>query len=430
VYCINTLKSNTVKQSILNIKVSCFEKCTGTTPADVNLLSWLTSDKYRNQVEQLRSIQDEDLQKTIKKSLPAITPAGRFSYRDEKHIIEHSGFMAFDIDFADNKHISNFSELKEQIAHVICVAYCGISVRGKGFWGLVPIPKSTPEEHKFRFAALSKFFKGYGINLDPSGNDVCRLRIYSWDPEGYFNHSAKLYTSILKPQAKKSTRPAYTDTREKVEAIISQIKENKIDITQDYKEEWLKIASALANEFGESGRNYFHAVSQYHPKYDVSGTDRMFDDVLKKTYSKISIGSFFKIASDYGIKIQEGQKKGEIARQNNGGANIPNGVPKENTVKTLSDIGISCKEVTTLPKVEKIVKLGIWSSEIEELESFFSSVKLPDTIRLNQCSTITDINIFIKSHLDIVKAQNGNNRYKPYMDRLIELKAILKSNMN
>jgi VirE N-terminal domain/Primase C terminal 2 (PriCT-2) len=415
-----------MKNSILNINVSCFEKCTGTSPADVNLLSWLTSDKYRERVEQLRSIQDEDLQKTIKKSLPAITPAGLFSYRDEKHLIEHSGFLAFDIDFADNEHISNFNELKEQISHVVCVAYCGLSVRGKGFWGLIPIPKSTPEEHKYRFNALSKFFKGYNINLDPSGSDVCRLRIYSWDPEGYFNHNAKIYTSILKPQAKKSTRPAYTDTRERVEAIISKIKADKFDITQDYKEGWLKIASALANEFGESGRNYFHAVSQYHAKYDVSETDRVFDNVLKHDYSKISIGSFFKIASDYGIKIQEGQRKGEIAKPSENQSNlVTNG---NRVVKTLPELGISRKEVTTLPKVEKTVKPGIWSSEITELEQFFKTVKLPSgSIQLDSCSKITDLPLFVESHLSVLKAQNGNMRYKPYLDRLKEVKRIMSN---
>jgi hypothetical protein len=297
-------------------------------------------------------------------------------------------------------------------------------------WGLVPIPKSTPEEHKQRFNALSKDFKAFDINLDPSGSDVCRLRIYSWDPEAYFNHDAKLYTKLIKPQPKKAPRPAYSDTRERVEAIISQIKENKIDITEDYKEGWLKIASALANEFGESGRDYFHSISMYHAKYNEGETDRMFDNVLKHDY-KITIGSFFKIVSDYGIKIQEGQKKGEIAKPAGTGANQYNAdVPKGNVCKTLSDIGISRKEVTTLPKIEKIVKPGIWSNEIEEMEQFFKSIKLPEMIKLDQCSKITDVPLFVESHLSVLKAQNGNRRYMPYLDRLNEMKTILKANLN
>src|SRR5450759_596282 len=110
--------------SILNINVSCFENCKSTIPKDIRLLSWLTNEKYRAKVEQIRTIQDEDLQKVIKASLPAITPSGVFSYRAEKDLIEHSGFLAFDIDKKDNKHIS-FDGLREQISHIPSVAYCG-----------------------------------------------------------------------------------------------------------------------------------------------------------------------------------------------------------------------------------------------------------------------------------------------------------------
>ena len=79
----------------------------------------------------------------------------------------------------------------------------------------------------------------------------------------------------------------------------------------------------------------------------------------------------------------------------------------------------------------KNIENGSWSDEIAEMEQFFKVAKLPsEPIRLDSCSTITNIPLFIESHLSIVKAQNGNLRYKPYMDRLIELKAILKSNMN
>jgi hypothetical protein len=386
----------------LNIKVSCFENCMTTIPADVILLSWLTSDKYKNQIKNLRTIQDENLQSVIKKSLPAITPSGLFSHRDTDHLIEHSGFLVFDIDKKDNKNIS-FAGLREQISHIKNVAYCGLSCRGQGFWGLVPIPKSTPQEHKQRFSALTKDFKEFGINLDPSGSDITRLRIYSYDPDAYFNHSAKLYTKILKPQRKESVRPVSTDTRERVEAVIAKIKQDKIDITEDYQI-WLKIGCAFSDEFGEAGRGYFHSVSQSHPEYNPTKTDRMYDDILKHNYSKVSIGWFINLLKDYGIRT----KDIEVA---------PNLTP----------------HVTTLPKVEKIVEVkpGPWSNEIAELESFFNSVKLPtDPLRLDPCSQVTDINLFIKSHLNIIKGQNGNERYRPYKDRLNDIRDMLKLNLN
>lgn len=399
-----------MNNSILNINVSCFENCKSTIPKSIRLLSWLTNEKYKDKVLQIRSIQDEALQKTIKASLPAITPSGAFSTRSEKGLIAHSGFLAFDIDFKDNSDIPNFNELKKQISNLSNVAYCGLSVRGKGFWGAVPIPGSTPELHKQRFNALAKDFKLMGINLDPSGSDICRLRIYSWDPDGYFNHNAKPYLKILKPQQKKTSRPALTDTRERVEAIISKIKENHTDITEGYQS-WLKIASALANEFNEAGRGYFHTVSMFHPGYSIQDTDKMFDSVLKHDYNKITIASFFKLASDYGIK--------QISENIESGLRNPDlsiNVPERKVYKT---------EANT--KKEIIIKSDLWSNEITELERFFQ-VMPSGPVRLSKCEIITDPSLFVKSHLDIVKGQNGNSRYMPYMDRLNEVKILLSLN--
>lgn len=380
--------------SVLNIKVSCLTNCDGVIPKDVNLLTWLTSDKYRSQVENLRSIQDEKLQKDIKLTLPCITPSGRFSYRDTEHLIEHTGFLAFDIDKQDNRNIS-FVGLREEISHIKNVAYCGLSCRGQGLWGLIPIPKCSPEEHKQRFNALAKDFKAFDLVLDPICGDITRLRIYSYDPDAYFNHNAILYTKILKPQPKQSTRPAYSDTREKVESIISTL---RVDLTENYQT-WFKIGCSLADEFGEGGRGYFHSVSRFHPGYSPDKTDRMFDDILKHDYDKVCIGWLFNLLKDYGIRIKE----------------LPE---PEQTIQ----------HVTTLPKVERVVKIkmGPWSSEIEELEQFFKAVKLPaGRVRLDQCNMITDLSLFLNSHLSIAKAQNGNSRYLPYLERMRQLKQFL-----
>jgi len=66
-----------------------------------------------------------------------------------------------------------------------------------------------------------------------------------------------------------------------------------------------------------------------------------------------------------------------------------------------------------------------WSDEIEELEKYFDSIKLPNgPIYLNDCTTISDISIFIDSHLAIVKSNNGKQKFKPYLERLRELKEI------
>ena len=53
------------------------------------------------------------------------------------------------------------------------------------------------------------------------------------------------------------------DTKAKVEAIIQHIFDNRIDITA-YEPDWFRIACALANDFWEEWREYFHQVSQVY----------------------------------------------------------------------------------------------------------------------------------------------------------------------
>ena len=387
-----------MKDSVLNINVSCYAHCKATTPVDISLLTWLTSDKHRNKVEKIRSYQDEELQKSIKKTLPAITPSGRFTYRNTEHLIEHTGFMTFDIDADKNPHVADFAKVRDEVSHIKNVAYCGLSVRGRGCWGLVPIPKSTPQEHTYRFYALAKDFAAFGLKLDPACSDVCRLRIYSWDPDAYFNHSAKVYTKILKPIPPKNyKRPSFSDTRDKVEAIISQIKERQIDMTQAYKSEWFGLAAALANEFGEGGRGYFHTLSMFHSGYNVRDTDKMFDGVLKRRYEKWSIGTLFALAKNYGITLKPEPAPGI----------------REKTVKAV-----------TAPEPVQAKAPDIWG--VVELENFFKSKELPsEPVRLDSCSLITDVSLFVETHISIVKAHNGIDRYMPYYERLKLLKSIM-----
>ncbi len=67
-----------------------------------------------------------------------------------------------------------------------------------------------------------------------------------------------------------------------------------------------------------------------------------------------------------------------------------------------------------------------WDQEIKELESCFNRISVPESpIRLNSCSLIEDPAKFIHSHLDIIKANNGNSTYLPYLKRLQEFMQLL-----
>ena len=280
-------------KSILNIEVSIFENYLAKTPKNINLLVWLNSKKYFNEVEKIRKTIDEKTKKQLKSKLPAITPSGRFSKRRSDCLTKHSGLLQFDIDFKDNNHIKNYKNLKQQVRNIKEVAYCGLSVSGNGYWGLIPI--TNPEKHKQHFEALYIKFQELGINIDKTCSDVSRLRGYSYDDNAYFNHQATKFNQVINPKEKLSKlKKIYISSYQNNTSFfqkISKIQEYRITIANSY-DDWFKIACALANEFGENGRNYFHVISQYHIKYSFRYTENQYNHCLKNKYS-YTIATFF-----------------------------------------------------------------------------------------------------------------------------------------
>ncbi len=77
--------------------------------------------------------------------------------------------------------------------------------------------------------------------------------------------------------------------------------------------------------------------------------------------------------------------------------------------------------------VKKVIENNLWN--ISQLEDFFNTTALPThPIKLGACTTITDVNFFVSSHLATVKANNGNRTFLPYFNRLKEIKTKLESN--
>ncbi len=64
--------------------------------------------------------------------------------------------------------------------------------------------------------------------------------------------------------------------------------------------------------------------------------------------------------------------------------------------------------------------------EIDDLLSFFETSDLPrGPVKLNDWETILDVTKFVNSHIQTVEAHNGNIAYRPYLERLLQLKTIL-----
>jgi hypothetical protein len=76
---------------------------------------------------------------------------------------------------------------------------------------------------------------------------------------------------------------------------------------------------------------------------------------------------------------------------------------------------------------EKWHNLALNGTNIIELEQYFAEIQLPTSpINFDKCGTITDLKLFINSHLATVKTYNGNGIAEPYLNRLLNLKNILQ----
>ena len=58
--------------------------------------------------------------------------------------------------------------------------------------------------------------------------------------------------------------------------------------------------------------------------------------------------------------------------------------------------------------------------------SILDEIELNKEMNLDFSMTIENVPEFIKSHLAIVKANNGNPIFRPYLDRLIQLKNLIE----
>ena len=93
-----------------------------------------------------------------------------------------------------------------------------------------------------------------------------------------------------------------SDTSARVELLIAQLQATHTDITSGYTD-WLKVGFAIASEFGEAGRRYFHDISALYTGYDATECDKKYDECLKSDNGRTNISTLFYLAEQQGVKL-------------------------------------------------------------------------------------------------------------------------------
>ena len=263
---------------------------------------YITSDAAKEHTIMLRSIDDKRERAEFKcNNFSFVSFSGVFKTRCEAGLEHYSGLICLDFD-----HIESPELMKKKIAEdkMFPVLLTFVSPSGDGLKVVVRVDTS-PSEHKVAYQKLSAYFKEkYGISADPSGKDVSRACFLPYDPHAILRIEDRPCTFLFSDNdfVVKDTAPTETSTYARVDAIISELETKKIDITDRY-DDWMVAGFALAHEFGEGGRSFFHRISQLSTKYKYEETDAKYSNILRTGRGIVGIGSLFHLVKEAGLDI-------------------------------------------------------------------------------------------------------------------------------
>lgn len=269
-----------------------------------------------------------------KRRLPCATLSGRFEpTRGKANLVEHSGFICVDIDDHYEERDSsgemrsytqNMAGVPELLRQLPFVLYASRSVGGVGYFALIPLgPIGGEHTHEWYFDRLREEFQLYGVVIDRACRDVTRLRFCSYDPQPIRNATAEPFLGQHKfvsrnerkrleeesrRQALMAQYKAYRQRQgddadrdfEHVGVCVQKCQQQRVNVTERY-EDWKEVGFALATAFGERGRDYFHSLSALSTKYDYAENNRKYDNFLKSTQGKYTLGTLFGIFRQHGI---------------------------------------------------------------------------------------------------------------------------------
>lgn len=338
--------------------ITLFANAEATRPQELiefnEYLYLIKNGHWQDEVITYRAIQDPEDRKAAKRKITAVTPSGEFTGRGQAGLKNHSGLICIDVDDKDNDNLND--KVKGLKNDPFVYAYH----QSLGGLGYAIYFRIEPTKHLDAYLALEKYLGDtYHLIADKACKDVTRFRFVSFDPFLYLNaKDTPVFKKYLKKEERIASHVIHAHTPKDMEYIISQIRSRRIDLTQSYHD-WIQIGFALADHYGEAGRDYFHAISEIHPEYNAQSTDAKYDNFLKTNDGSVGIATLFYKCKEHGIQFQtEHTRKVEVIatarRKIDKGTDVD---ITESVVKLAKEEGISeelarevAKQVQAMPK--------------------------------------------------------------------------------
>ncbi len=331
---------------------------TGECIQQMSIRDFCLTDRWKPEVEYLREMRQEfgvsakKMQEYIdtKKRLPGATLSGLFGVWDdectrkdgskftapvsrrETHLQRHTGWLAIDIDLADNEQVTNFENIRMVCRFRPEIALLMRSCSGTGYFGLVRL--AYPDRHKAQFKALLCEYAAIGITLDKQCGNIGRVRFASWDaPEHiYINERAVAYAGVYEEQealpervyipinGNSNTQYAIRDglnrdnhdvILRKAERLVQKIERRGVDILGCY-DEWVRCGMALYDVDAVAGYDLWKRVSHFRPSDAAHGHHEadFSQNWNRFAGSKAHCDTFFWMCRESGVVLTKDELKG------------------------------------------------------------------------------------------------------------------------
>lgn len=273
----------------------------------------ITSNKWAQTTAYLRSLLPNQRYKIKCTQLNFVTFSGIFTQRRAVNLVCHSNLLCFDYD-----HLGNIEQLRHIRQQLIADSALDVQLlfRSPSGDGLKVVVRSDTyhegmslqqilSNHASEYQRISHYVWQRHRLLADKTIDVARACFLCHDPEAYIKRPSVVSTdssglnsrdTACRVRSKGTHGSCVRSNETTIEQMIQCIEAQRRDVTACYYD-WFRIGMALANQFGESGRTFYHRISCYYPRYTYAETNRQYDRCLRYNTHRIGLGTLIYLLS-------------------------------------------------------------------------------------------------------------------------------------
>lgn len=294
---------------LLNKKISMYQNAMSVISGTIYIrdyFNYIKGGEYRDDVTRYRQSvktigKDSEWTRLIKTGqLACVTPSGVFRDRKDNGLAsDFTGIIVLDLDAKDNIGIDIDEAMLDARDMPNTLAYHK-SVSGEGYAIYVYVDKWQKNTYNF---VMSYYTVMLGATFDKATCNLSRLRFISSDPDIWIASSVEcLEIPPIVERKRKDYVPKNTGREERsdemIDVLLDIVISNGDDPTSDYAD-WFTLGCAMANGYGEAGRDMFHKVSSNYGGYDYNEVNKKYDSILQMGEWKANKGSIVFILSQY-----------------------------------------------------------------------------------------------------------------------------------